>query len=133
MEINIYDKVLLKNGRTAHIVEIWDLGVAYEADIDIGHGEYVTGTIKHNDIVERAFNMNCFLCKGDMESGLTTHTVDLKSCIVIIRDVPAMVCTQCGEVWYNGTVTREVEKIVDAVTATALAEIAVVNYSANVA
>jgi len=52
VEIKIYDNVLLKSGHTAHIVEIWELGVAYEADIDNGHGEYVTDTIKHSDIVE---------------------------------------------------------------------------------
>jgi len=68
-----------------------------------------------------------------MESKVVTHMVDLGSCIVIIRSVPAMVCTQCGEVWYSGTVTRRLEKIVDAVTAAALTEIAVVNYSEKVA
>ena len=68
-----------------------------------------------------------------MENRAVTHTVDLESCIVIIRGVPAMVCTQCGEVWYSGTVTRHIERIVDAVTAAALTEIAVVNYSKRVA
>ena len=77
--------------------------------------------------------MNCFLCKGDMENKTVTHTVDLGSCIVIIRSVPAMVCTQCGEVWYSGTVTQHIERIVDAVTAAALTEVAVVNYSEKVA
>jgi len=68
-----------------------------------------------------------------MENKAVTHTADLGSCIVIIKNVPDMVCTQCGEVWYSGTVTRHIEKIVDAVTAVALAEIAVVNYSEKVA
>lgn len=77
--------------------------------------------------------MNCFLCKGAMEPREVTHTVDLGNCIVIIRNVPAMVCTQCGEVWYNGTVSRQLEKIVDAIAATAFTEIAVVNYSDRVA
>jgi len=77
--------------------------------------------------------MSCFLCKGDMENNTVTHTIDLGGCIVIIRNVPAMVCSQCGEAWYSGTVTRHIEKIVDAVTATALTEIAIVNYSEKVA
>ena len=34
MKIDIFDKVLLKNGETAYIVEIYEQGVAYEADID---------------------------------------------------------------------------------------------------
>ena len=52
MDVKIYDKVLLKSGQTAHIVEIWNPGVAYEADIDCGRGEYMTNTINHIDIVK---------------------------------------------------------------------------------
>ena len=77
--------------------------------------------------------MTCFLCKGDMETRLVTHTVDLGNCIIIIKGVPAKVCTQCGEVWYSGTVAKEIEKIVNIVTKTANTEIAVVSYSEKVA
>jgi len=73
--------------------------------------------------------MSCFLCKGNMEDKAVTHTVDFGSCIVIVRSVPAMVCTQCGEVWYNGTVIQQLENIVETITASALTEIAVVNYT----
>ena len=34
MDIKLYDKVRLKTGETASIVEIYEIGVAYEADID---------------------------------------------------------------------------------------------------
>lgn len=77
--------------------------------------------------------MNCFLCKGTMENGLVTHTVDLGNCIIIIKGVPAMVCSQCGEIWYTGTVTKQLEKLVDTIKATAITEIAVVNYTDKVA
>jgi hypothetical protein len=50
MKIKLYDKVKLKSGQTAHIVEIYEEGVAYEADIGLGDGEYTTDTIKHGDI-----------------------------------------------------------------------------------
>jgi len=49
--LELYDKVKLKNGKVAHIVEIYEHGVAYEADIDEGDDEYTTDTIKHNDIL----------------------------------------------------------------------------------
>lgn len=49
MQIKQYDKVLLKTGLTAFIVEIFEQGKAYLADI-----EYQTGTetedISHDDI-----------------------------------------------------------------------------------
>ena len=50
MEIKMFDKVLLKTGETAYIVEIYEQGVAYEADIDKADGSVETDTIKHSDI-----------------------------------------------------------------------------------
>lgn len=49
----LYDTVILKTGEMAHIVEIYESGVAYEADIDKDVGDYietVTETIKQDDI-----------------------------------------------------------------------------------
>lgn len=50
MDIKEFDKVLLKTGETAYIVEIYEQGVAYEADIDKIDGTVGTDTIKHADI-----------------------------------------------------------------------------------
>lgn len=47
--IRLYDKVLLKSGEVAFIVEIYEQGVAYEADIE-RDGTTVTDTIKQEDI-----------------------------------------------------------------------------------
>ena len=77
--------------------------------------------------------MSCFLCKGDMQDQQVNHTASVDSCIIIVKSVPARVCTQCGEVWYSGTVSRQLEKIVDAVIATAITEVAIVSYSEKVA
>lgn len=56
MEIKMYDKVKLKNGREATIVEIYEQGKAYEADILVDdEGEYLeyeTETIQYEDIAE---------------------------------------------------------------------------------
>ena len=72
--------------------------------------------------------MTCFFCKGNMEKSATTHFVNLKSCMVIIKNVPCYECEQCGETVYNNEVALQLEKIVKT-TATAITEIAVVNYS----
>ena len=54
MKIKMYDKVELKNGKQATIVDIYKQGEAYEADIlidDTGeYPEYETDTIKYEDI-----------------------------------------------------------------------------------
>lgn len=68
------------------------------------------------------------MCKGQLEDKRTTFMVDLGNCIVIIKNVPSQVCSQCGEVSYNNEVTKQIEAIISNLrTAT---EIAVVNYVA---
>lgn len=50
MFIKGYDKVLLRTGETAYIVEIYEQGVSYEADIDTLDGHIKTKIIKQDDI-----------------------------------------------------------------------------------
>lgn len=50
MKIELYDRVLLKDGRTASIVEIFKDGEAFIADIDIAKDEYDTDTIFYDEI-----------------------------------------------------------------------------------
>lgn len=76
--------------------------------------------------------MDCFVCKGKLEEKNTTFMVDLGNCIVIVRNVPSLVCAQCGEVSYRDEVAKQLEKIVSGMKE-ALTEIAVVNYSDLVA
>jgi hypothetical protein len=49
--LELYDKAQLKSGETAPIVEIYEQGVAYEANIFVSNGEYKTDTIQQADIV----------------------------------------------------------------------------------
>lgn len=50
MKIKMFDKVLLKDGRTAYIVEIYGDSGECEADIDLPDGTIKTDTIKILDI-----------------------------------------------------------------------------------
>jgi len=45
MEVEMFDKVLLKTGETAYIVEIYGDHEAYEMDIDKQDGKIETDTI----------------------------------------------------------------------------------------
>ncbi len=71
--------------------------------------------------------MKCFFCKSDMESGLTTHVAELDKCIVIIKNVPCMKCSQCGETVYSGDVVQKIEEILEKCE-NAMTEVAIVNY-----
>lgn len=52
VKYEMYEKVLLKSGDTAHIVEIYEDGRAYEMDIDKRDGTTVTDTV-WADLIER--------------------------------------------------------------------------------
>ena len=72
------------------------------------------------------------MCKGEMENKLTNFMLDLETCIIIVKNVPSQVCSQCGEVSYSDEVARNLEKIVNS-TRRSAAEIAIFNYETQVA
>ena len=76
--------------------------------------------------------MNCFMCKGTLENKNTTFMVDLGNCIVIVKNVPSQVCTQCGEVSYSDDVAAQLEKLVNTMRE-AVTEVAIMNYPHKVA
>lgn len=71
--------------------------------------------------------MTCLLCKGEMKPGTTTHTVQLKNCVVAIKNVPCMKCEQCGEDVLSADTVARIERILHTVKK-AVAEITVVNF-----
>jgi YgiT-type zinc finger domain-containing protein len=73
--------------------------------------------------------MTCFFCKGAMRADSTTHFAQFGNCIVIVKNVPCSMCTQCGEVLYSGTVTKRLVEIT-AEFERFHAEFAVIYYSA---
>ena len=54
----------------------------------------------------------CALCGGPQEPGTTVFAVDLKTGVVVVRGVPAWVCSQCGEAWIEDAVAARLETIV---------------------
>ena len=41
--------------------------------------------------------MNCTFCKAPLSNGRVNHIVDLGN-IIIVKNVPANVCKQCGNI-----------------------------------
>ena len=54
--------------------------------------------------------------------------VDLKDCIIIIRNVPCEECSQCGEKFFSDEVMRKLEAIVKKVQSVAT-EVFVTDYA----
>ena len=73
--------------------------------------------------------MKCGICKAEMEESTVSYTEDIEQGVIIIRHVPAQVCTECGNTWYSGTVSAQLEKIVDKSTASAGSEVSVINFA----
>ena len=54
----------------------------------------------------------CPLCGGGRKPGTTTFTADLEFGVVVVRAVPAMVCSQCGADWIQDDAAARIEAIV---------------------
>lgn len=53
--------------------------------------------------------MKCVICKhGETQPGTVTVTLQRDDSIVVIRDVPAEVCQQCGEYYLDDKATARV-------------------------
>lgn len=57
-------------------------------------------------------NKICPICGGNKIEMETSFTVDFQTGVVVIRNVPATVCSQCGEEWLSNEVTEKLENIV---------------------
>lgn len=55
----------------------------------------------------------CPLCGGEKKPGRTTFTVDLGFGVVVVRQVPAVVCAQCGADWIADDVAARLEALVE--------------------
>ena len=45
--------------------------------------------------------MDCFYCKGKMEKGKTSYVVNRKGYHLVLDNVPAFICMQCGEPYFE--------------------------------
>lgn len=77
--------------------------------------------------------MKCGICKAEMEEKNVTYTEDIEQGVIVVRHVPAHVCTECGNVWYSGTIVNELEKLVDKFAASIGSEVSVINFAKLVA
>ena len=74
--------------------------------------------------------MKCTICKtGETRSGTTTITLQRDNSVVVIRDVPAEICENCGEYYLSEPTASRVYAEADA-TAKRHVEIEIQRYAA---
>lgn len=58
----------------------------------------------------------CPICGGEpLEGKPTTYAVDFKHTLLVVRDVPADVCSRCCTKWFLPDITSKLEKITNEV------------------
>lgn len=76
--------------------------------------------------------MNCFKCNEELIEKKVNYMVDLENTIIIIKGVPAKVCIQCGEQYFDDQTSENIEKIVNKLKDLST-EVTIINYNENVA
>ncbi len=56
--------------------------------------------------------MECYHCKGELERGTTSYTVNRHGYHFIVDDVPAWICQQCGEALFEEETVEAIQQLV---------------------
>ncbi|MBI3654668.1 MAG: type II toxin-antitoxin system MqsA family antitoxin [Acidobacteria bacterium] len=56
--------------------------------------------------------MKCLICKNEkMRKGTTLLPIERGNAILLITDIPAQICTNCGEPYLKEDIAREVQQL----------------------
>jgi YgiT-type zinc finger domain-containing protein len=58
--------------------------------------------------------MKCLYCQGEMERGTAPFHIDRKGYHLILDSVPAWVCTQCGEAYFEEAEVEAIQQVIRA-------------------
>ena len=62
--------------------------------------------------MKKAVGGLCPICGGKKVLGKTAFTVDLGFGLFVARDVPAHICSQCGEEWIDDQAAQQLEEYI---------------------
>jgi len=58
--------------------------------------------------------MRCVICKaGEVKPGATSITVERGAMTLVLKGLPARVCGQCGEAYFDEATTKHIEEIAE--------------------
>lgn len=68
---------------------------------------------QNQEIAMKKNNENlCPICSRCKNSGTTAFTADLGTGVVVVRNVQAQICSQCGEEWIDHQTAQRLEAVV---------------------
>ncbi len=53
----------------------------------------------------------CSLCKGELKQEKTEFTAKMGDRVISITNLPAYVCTKCGEAYFTPQTSRKIDKV----------------------
>lgn len=56
--------------------------------------------------------MKCMYCQGEMKRSTAPFHIDRKSYHLMLDAIPAWVCAQCGEAYFDETEVETIQKII---------------------
>jgi YgiT-type zinc finger domain-containing protein len=59
--------------------------------------------------------MTCMYCQGKMERGSAPFHIDRKGYHLILDAIPAWVCVQCGEAYFDEATVEAIQRVIRAV------------------
>jgi YgiT-type zinc finger domain-containing protein len=78
---------------------------------------------------EKQKSKSCPLCGGELHDGITTAPFFVEEKIIVIKDVPAEICAECGESYVKSNVVDKIETLLDKIE-DLRSEMSVVHYKA---
>ena len=75
------------------------------------HTEHLEG---HEQLMEDLEGAPCMNCpEGEYQAGTTTRTLEQGDTILVVREVPALVCDLCGETAFSPAVSKRLEALME--------------------
>jgi len=59
--------------------------------------------------------MTCMYCQGKMECGTAPFHIDRKGYHLILDTIPAWVCAQCGETYFEEATVEAIQQVITAI------------------
>ena len=55
----------------------------------------------------------CSVCKGNLVQKKITYTQELEGKVYVVSDVPALVCSQCGEQYLSPDTVDKIQEVIE--------------------
>jgi YgiT-type zinc finger domain-containing protein len=70
-------------------------------------------TVEKKTMTPHLNNPHCAVCGGELKATTITHEEKRDSHIYLFQNVPATVCTACGEIWIDQEGLQQIDHIID--------------------